>query len=462
MKVKSIPSGWMRRDGQRLDCGPYMSGALEARIRLEEMSCKKDRLSQLTKGFNGGIYNGPQFSRNFVDTVEHGVPFLGTASMLRVDLSDLPLLRKRDAYSPKLAYLRVRPGMTLISCSGTIGRMVYARPDMDGVWSNQDILKVVADPSSVPSGYLYAFLSSKFGVSMVTSGTYGAIIQHIEPEHIANLPVPRLGAGIERQAHELIQRAAELRSQAAKLRSSVLSQVTLTLGWHPRPAHELSTVVGPGAILRRMDAFYHASGVTAARQCLAKDPSVRLGDVVSEVFEPNRGARRKVEDAAFGVPFLSSSEVFRLDPVGDYLISLTRTPHIERQIVGETDLLIPRSGQLGGIVGKAVLPLRSYYGSAASEHLVRVRCHSREDAFYAWAILATEPGYYAAIGTAFGSSIPSLDCALLADLRIPWWTGKFRDEIVNLVGQMVEALSEAITAERSGIALVEQAIRDAP
>ena len=73
MKVKSIPSSWMRRDGRRLDCGPYLSGALEAKIRLEELSARKQPLKDLPRGHSGGIYNGPQFSRNFVPDAEHGV-----------------------------------------------------------------------------------------------------------------------------------------------------------------------------------------------------------------------------------------------------------------------------------------------------------------------------------------------------------------------------------------------------
>ena len=31
-KMKSVPSSWLQRDGRRLDCGPYMSGAIEARV----------------------------------------------------------------------------------------------------------------------------------------------------------------------------------------------------------------------------------------------------------------------------------------------------------------------------------------------------------------------------------------------------------------------------------------------
>jgi len=29
--IKTVPSTWLEIEGRRLDCGPYMSGAIEAR-----------------------------------------------------------------------------------------------------------------------------------------------------------------------------------------------------------------------------------------------------------------------------------------------------------------------------------------------------------------------------------------------------------------------------------------------
>lgn len=109
------------------------------------------------------------------------------------------------------------PGTTLISCSGTIGRMSYVRSDMEGVWSSQDVLKVVPAASRIPPGFLFAFLCSRYGVPLVASGTYGAIIQHIEPEHIANLPVPRIGADAEGEVATLVDGAASARANAVRL-----------------------------------------------------------------------------------------------------------------------------------------------------------------------------------------------------------------------------------------------------
>ena len=54
--------------------------------------------------------------------------------------------------------------------------MTYVRDDMAGMWSSQHIMKVAPDPAQIAPGYLYAFLSSKYGVPLVVSGTYGAII----------------------------------------------------------------------------------------------------------------------------------------------------------------------------------------------------------------------------------------------------------------------------------------------
>jgi type I restriction enzyme, S subunit len=171
MKVKSVPYSWIRRWGLRLDTSPYMGGAVEARMQLDQLRFKKVPLRNLTNGHSGGIYNGPMFRRNYDDSVVHGVPFLTSGNMLRADLSNLPFLRRQDAESSKLSFLRLTAGTTLISCSGTIGRMVYARPDMETMWASQDILKIVPNKSRIPSGYLYAYLAGKYGLPLITSST---------------------------------------------------------------------------------------------------------------------------------------------------------------------------------------------------------------------------------------------------------------------------------------------------
>lgn len=455
-----VRAAWIRELGCRLDAPPYVSGALEAKKILEALSVRKDNLSSLTDGYSGGIYSGPHFIRNYVDSDVHGVRFLTAGTMLLADLSTLPFLRKRDATSHKLAHLELKPGMTLISCSGTIGRTAYCRSDMEGIWGSQDVIKVNPNPNLVPAGYVFAFLSSKFGMPIVTGSTYGSIIPHLEPEHLFELPIPRFGRSLEQKVHNKIETASRLRAEAGEARLHLRAEVGELIGWVQQPLNKTPSVVPSSRLRRRLDGFYHGRTVDDARMKLANhERSKMLGDLVCEVFEPNRGARRKVDDARFGIPFLSSSSVFRLEPTAEYLISKS-SPNLDRLIVKDTDLLLPRSGQLGGIIGRAVMPLSGNIGSAASEHLVRVRCKSKKDAHYLWAILASQAGYYAAIGTAFGTSIPSLDCELLSNLSVPWLHDNDRMRLSNASLMLHGLLADAIVEERAAIALVEQAIEE--
>ncbi|MEW5885063.1 MAG: restriction endonuclease subunit S, partial [Armatimonadota bacterium] len=437
------------------DCGPYMSGAREARVLLESLGARKNRLQDVTRGGLSGIFHAGRIKRLWVDSANFGRPFISSTEILEADLSNLPFISvKSIVENPRLT---ISAGWTLITRSGTVGRMAYARPDMDGYACSEHVLRVVPDPEKISPGYLYAYMSSKFGVPLVAGGTYGAIIQHIEPEHIANLPVPRLGKKIEAAAHELVTSAASLRGEASGSRRQAVARVQELLAWSHVPATNISHAAA-SALRRRMDAFHHTPRVVRARESLQRVAAVRLADHVEAVFEPNRGPRLKVEDPDFGVPFLSSSQVFRLDPVGEYLISKRRTAHLEKLLVSECDLLLPRSGQLGGIIGRAVLPLPTYYGHAASEHLVRIRCRSRDDAFFLWSVFASEPGYLATIGTAFGSSIPSLDCDLLGNMRVPWFDDATRAVLRELVASAVDANTRAIHAERAAVRMVEEAI----
>ena len=233
MKEKVIPSCWLEQRGRRLDCGPYLSGAIEARVLLQRLPIRRAELREVTGGHEGGIYNGPQFVRNYVSDPTYGVPFVTSGSMLHAEFRNVDLLRKSDAVSARLAFLRLEEGMTLISCSGTIGRMAYTRREMAGMWSSQDVLKVVPDPEVVAPGYLYAFLSSQFVLPLVTGSTYGAIIPHIEPKHLVDLPVPLAPDAIQEEAHRLVDEAAELRTGASAELRAVIREIEEAAGLLP-------------------------------------------------------------------------------------------------------------------------------------------------------------------------------------------------------------------------------------
>jgi len=204
-----VMASWLREQGFRLDAPPFLSGAIEARKLLERLSVKKEPLVSLTQG-ELGIFHAGRVKRNWVIEPEYGVPFLSSTDILQADLSRLSLISQRVV--AENSRLIIRKDWSLITRSGSIGQMAYSRPDMDGMACSEHILRVVPNPDLILPGYLYAFLSSKFSVPLIVGGTYGAIIQHIEPHHIAYLHVPRFGEEVEARVHTLIERAAHLLS----------------------------------------------------------------------------------------------------------------------------------------------------------------------------------------------------------------------------------------------------------
>jgi type I restriction enzyme S subunit len=439
-----------------------MSGALEARDALRAISVPKDELCSITTGFAGGIFNGPQFSRQWVEEPEFGVPFLSNSDMGSADLSTLPLLKRRYAESRALRHLRLDEGTTLITCSGTIGRMTYVRPDMVGMWSSQHIMKVVPDRKKVAAGFLYAFLSGKYGVPLVVAGTYGAIIQHIEPEHIASLPVPRFGNRLEGEAHRLIEGSSAKRTAASRLMCEAIAELERVGRFSPlqptrsRMPFSITSAMA-SSVQPRLDALFHGTYHSEAIESLrtGERKVCPLREVVQSVEEPNRFKRIVLDAESLGVPLFGTSAIFWNDPEPSYYLpKKLAMPYI----VTRKTLLMPRSGQLSGVIGRVVLPYGDIVGGAVSEDAIRVHCQSENDAGFLFVFLSSEHGVRQLKARTFGSSIPHLDvrqvgCCLVPERSDDLWTkiGEMGLEVSRLRG-------EAIDLERRARALVEKAI----
>ena len=462
MKEKLVPSAWLEQQGRRLDCGPYLSGAVEAKLMLNSLPVRRAALRDLTQGHAGGIYNGPQFVRNYVSDTTFGVPFLSSSSMLHAEFRYVDLLRRSDAVSRRLAYLKVEEGMTLISCSGTIGRMAYARPEMAGMWSSQHVLKVVPDPTLVRPGYLFAFLSGQFGVPLVVGETYGAIVQHIEPRHISDLPMPLAPDAIQDDAHRLVTEAAEMRTWASAELRAVVREIEEAVGLPPldiryASARPDTSLVKASTLRGRMDGLFHSTYHQEALVPIQRLPENRratVGELVSRVFWPPMFKRIRVEDPHFGVPFFGTAALLRADPGASYFLS-RRTSGFANLFVDETTVLVPASGQLNGIIGHAVLPHGDVVGGSVTHHAIRLFCRSEVVAGYLVACLSSEYARRQLKARAYGSSIPSLDESRVAGVMLP----RLDDGQMEAFGQRAftarTARHEAVSKEREARALVE-------
>ena len=464
MKTTTILSSWMPEYSYRLDTKPYVGGVLESKLLLRKLKTTVP-LHTLTTGFDGGIYNGPQFVRNYVEPPEHGVPFMTGSTMQRADLSHLPFLSKRDAYSPKLRHLELQPGMSLISCSGSIGKMAYVRPEMKGVWSSQDVLKVVADPKKIESGYLYAYLSSKFGVPLLVSGTYGSIIQHLEPHQIADLPVPRLGDALEHEIHARVEQAAKLRSQASSAITATTASMRELLGLQRL---KYTNVRGFGIssihskdLNSRLDATYHSTAAVRADEALnhCSVPIHKLADVTARLFKPPMFKRLWVDAQQDGVQFVSGNDAYNFKAEDVRYVSF-RTPNFDEFIVHKSWLLFQAAGQIYGLFAQPLFVHGWLDGLFVADDMYRIVPNEPEDGAYLFAFFRTDVGQVLIKRQSAGNSIPRVWDPQMTQVLVPWPDKTDRHRIGTQIIAAQEKLFQALKDENHAVELVEKALKE--
>lgn len=467
-KIKTIRSSWWEGYGYRLDCQPYLAGALETKIILESLKLRKDHIRNLTTGPEGGIYFAGRESVQWVGSPEYGIPFLRGRDIISADLSCLPLISKKQVSSNPL--FLVRRGMTLITRSGTIGRTAYVRPEMDGM-ACSDALRVVPDPEKIPPGYLYAFLSSKFGIPLVASGTYGAIIQHLEPEHIADIPVPRLDPKTEREIHALVEKAAELRTTA----SSRLNNIKQVLKDHFQVPQQLSKKaqkkdcsVGSSSLLQgelsRLDPWFYNAKAMAADEWVGSHTSgySELQEMAS-VYGVPPFKRWYVEGDEHGIGFFGSADIFKVDRTPEKYLSMAQTHGLEKYILERETILLASSGSLGGVIGRPQFTDSELAGQAASNHVVRVMAKKHKVMpGYLYAYLSLdEIGYPLILRTATGDAIPEIWPVYLGLIKILKAPRSLITEVHEVVVSAFEMRVQATKAESAAREILERTLEEA-
>jgi type I restriction enzyme, S subunit len=455
LKWKAIRAAWLDEGGRRLDCNPYMSGALEARDILKRLPTS-DKLVHVTDR----IFHAGREGRTWVDDPQYGVPFLGSSDIRSADLSALPLLSKKQVERNPL--FKLGEGWTLITRSGTIGRMAYVRPDMAGMACSEHVLRVVPSPERIPPGYLYAFLSSRYGVPLVVSGTYGAIIQHIEPEHIADLPVPRFDSATEEAIATKVDAASQARAQAVALLCEAAKRLYRKLGLQvPTPVAALPkpdvTSVSSEVFRDRGDAYFYSARNAESRAAFDEIAANRALGEIAEVFIPGIFKRLYASDPQYGSPYITGGDVFELAPTSDkYLMKRVAAEY--RLLLKQGMIVVQEAGQLGGLIGRSVMVGSDIDGFSCSNNMIRIVPEDDIDGGYLFTLLSSEHGVRLLSREAAGSSIPHTDQNRVKNIMVPWPSRAEREDIGAPAIQARELRDQACVWEQEARNMLEAKI----
>lgn len=211
MKSIQIKNSWFNDSDLRLDASYHLSDGPLTKLKLKDSPYELTTLSQeCVKIFSGNI-----FKRTYVNDTKNGWPYLTGSDMIKADINSGKYISKK--YTAQAENLQIHKNWILITCSGTLGNCVFTDEDFEGRVGTHDLIRAIPNERNVLKGYLYAYLSSKYGYGLLTQSSYGGVVKHIEPHHIQNLPIPILPEQQQQRINDLIIAAVDLRVEANKI-----------------------------------------------------------------------------------------------------------------------------------------------------------------------------------------------------------------------------------------------------
>lgn len=131
-----------------------------------------------------------RFKRVYVDE-GFGRVFIGGKQIGELDPTNKKYLSIKKHGDRISKQLELHENMTLITCSGTIGKVALVGKHWEKWTANQHIIRVVPAAIDV-AGYLNIFLASDYGHALITRYTYGSVVDEIDDRHVRDIPFPLL------------------------------------------------------------------------------------------------------------------------------------------------------------------------------------------------------------------------------------------------------------------------------
>lgn len=460
----SIRSHWLYEGDTRLDASNYGAGAFEALDAIEASPYPKAQLGELCGTIWHPVQNQARsnFKRIYTEP-EHGVPFVSSRNMFDLPLRPYRFLSKR---MKKLGDLMVPEGWILVSRSGTVGNVLHVNRSLAACAITDHAIRI--QPTRIPSGYLYSFLSSRYGQPVIERGVFGATVDELEPKHLAVIPIPIPDEATQQGIHDLIVRASGLRAEANDLLNDADQRLHDLLGVTPFSENDIEYLggqVGPRAfevssaeLVDRLDASRH---VPIARSVVHKlsggsFPLVPLGNLCSTIFIPARFKRQYVE-LDRGVPYLLPSQLLAQRPYGMKALSYRQAQESPEYLLEEGHLLLTTDGT----VGRVHPVTRRMHGWFGSNNMARL-WDSKTDMGFLYAFLSTPYSVHQVAKDIYGGVVDHINESHIASVFCPQVPHASQEPIGDLVRRAFDAKDRANSLEDRAIETIEGLVRGTP
>ena len=340
---------------------------------------------------------------------------------------------------------------------------------MDGLIFSHDLLRINCKNAD-DAGYVYAFLKSKIGNKILLTNSYGAVITHIEPEHLATVPIPDAPDVLKQKIGNLIRDSYNLRDESNNLidmaTKMLIDELHLPaiddfdIDYLKKDASVATFSIKLSDMRYRLDASYHTPIVDAIIEHLNKyaEEVTFIGDqrISNAVILPGRFKRVYV-DEGYGRVFIGGKQLYELDPSNKKYLSLSQHgERIEKQLeLHENMTLITCSGT----IGKVALVGKHWENWTANQHIIRVVPASQDIAGYNYIFLLSDYGRTLIQRYTYGAVVDEIDSNHVSDIPIPLLKNhNIQKKINDLALEANEKRYEAYKLEKKALEILDKEV----
>lgn len=201
--------------GGRLDAANHVPLARSA---LHKLSRGKYRLKPLGE-ICLNVVIPARFKRNYVG-LNHGVPYLLPSQLPTFGFDGLKRLAEQQAKSSP-EYILVAEQL-LVTTDGTVGVVHPVTKRMEGWFGSNNIARLWG---GADTGFLYAFLSTPFGLHQIRKDIYGGVVDHLNEGHIKQVMVPDIPPSQQVRIGDLVRAAFAKKDQAIEIEDTAIAEL---------------------------------------------------------------------------------------------------------------------------------------------------------------------------------------------------------------------------------------------
>lgn len=452
----TISQEWLAKDDLRIDVSYYAQTHILARKLLADFGYKI--LS--TEYFSERIFNPPPIKRYFAED-HNGTPYLAPSDLFSFRLQPTKYVHEKMIKNVSDWY--VKKDWILITQSGQVGIPLLSSKRLENFVVSQNLIRIIPKKNTL-IGYLYAFFSTWLGNALLIKNQYGQTVEHIDPEHVSQIPIPDIPKEIQIRIHNNIIKAHNLREKARELLDYSEQQLLKELGLpNFSEGKEKKFIVKANEFNLRLDASYHylkASGIIDKLKKSGLEILTLDDPTLVKIFIPPRFKRIYVK-REHGIPFLQGGDILKIKPLLLKYIS-KRTKNLTKWVIHEGWVLVTCSGTSGRGLGKTALVPKIWDGWTLSQHALRIIPeNNRLHPGYLATFLMCRWGYEQIIAKTYGGFIDEISEKDVKEIQIPIPSSfDIQEKIGKFTMEAFELKEKASFIENATISTLEDMITD--